>query len=315
MTALPLAVNRLVYNHFDHLLYASVPSSQGANGNSIAVIDPMVPALLRTVYVGSEPNVLALSDDGQTIWVGLDGADAVRRFDIATSTAGLQFSLPLGQQARDIAVLAGTDDSIAVSVAATDAEVRVVIFDDGIPRPYAFAQFASDPRFLAPSYSPALLYANEYASISRLFTLCVNASGVFRDDAEYTDLTGHILFAQGILYAMSVATRWRVDAFDIGTRANLGGYVNSTSVSSFAPDPATSRVFLLSDINYPATITAYDQATFVPVATDSFDVSLPAANLVRWGRYGFAFTAAGPSINMAAPSLIIARSSNIPPQP
>src|SRR5205807_2476078 len=90
---LALAANDLVYDPGTRQIYASVPSSAGSTGNSITAIDPVSGALGSPVFVGSEPDKLALSDDNQYLYVGLDGAAAVRRFDLASQTAGPQFSL------------------------------------------------------------------------------------------------------------------------------------------------------------------------------------------------------------------------------
>src|SRR6266849_1799221 len=79
-----LATNDLVYDPGTRRIYASVPSSAGANGNSITAIDPVTGAIGPSVFIGSEPGKLALSDDGRYLYVALDGAAAVRRFNLAT---------------------------------------------------------------------------------------------------------------------------------------------------------------------------------------------------------------------------------------
>ncbi len=85
--------NDLAINPATQTLYASVPSTAGAAGNSIVPIDPQTGTVGANTFVGSEPNKLALSDDGQFLYVSLDGTGAVRRVDVATLTAGPQFSL------------------------------------------------------------------------------------------------------------------------------------------------------------------------------------------------------------------------------
>ena len=102
--SLNLVTNHIIYEPVSGMIYASVPSSAGSNGNSIATIDPTRAAITRRVFIGSEPDVLAASDDGQFVYAGLDGADAVRRYTIATHSAGLQFSLG-GYLAGDLKVL------------------------------------------------------------------------------------------------------------------------------------------------------------------------------------------------------------------
>src|SRR2546423_10499943 len=61
---IPLAINDVVYNPTTQRLYVSVPSSVGAGGNSIKTVDPLTGSITNSVLIGSEPNKLAMSDDG-----------------------------------------------------------------------------------------------------------------------------------------------------------------------------------------------------------------------------------------------------------
>src|SRR5437660_454541 len=90
---IPLTANDVVYSPTTKMLYASVPSTVGAGGNSIKTIDPTAGAITSSVFIGSEPNRLAMADDGTTLYAGLDGAYSVRKFDVSTQTAGSQFAL------------------------------------------------------------------------------------------------------------------------------------------------------------------------------------------------------------------------------
>src|SRR4029078_11645549 len=61
---IPLKANQLVFSPSTHLIYASLPSSAGANGNSITSLDPVTGSIDAPVFIGSEPTKLALADDG-----------------------------------------------------------------------------------------------------------------------------------------------------------------------------------------------------------------------------------------------------------
>src|SRR5713101_7372691 len=52
---MPITANDVIYNPSTKMLYASVPSSVGAGGNSIATIDPVTGAIGTSVFIGSEP--------------------------------------------------------------------------------------------------------------------------------------------------------------------------------------------------------------------------------------------------------------------
>src|SRR5687767_918401 len=86
-----LTTNDLVYSATTGKIYASRPSSVGVGGNSIAAIDPTTGLVTGSTFIGSEPNKLALADDGQNLYISLDGSSALRRFDVVTNTPGLQF--------------------------------------------------------------------------------------------------------------------------------------------------------------------------------------------------------------------------------
>src|SRR5262245_52460315 len=91
---LELPTNDIVYEPASGLLYASVPSTSGHPlGNRIVAIDPAAATIVRSVVVGSEPRPLALSADGTVLWVGLDGARAIRRVELPALSPGLQFAV------------------------------------------------------------------------------------------------------------------------------------------------------------------------------------------------------------------------------
>jgi DNA-binding beta-propeller fold protein YncE len=116
----PITVKDLMFDRNTGKFYASIPSGAGAMGNSIAKIDPATGQVESFVFIGSEPGKLALSDDGHTLYVSLEGAGAVRKFDITTQTAGEQFALGDSTSngpffVNDLAVAPGQPNVVAVS--------------------------------------------------------------------------------------------------------------------------------------------------------------------------------------------------------
>lgn len=139
---IPLTTNDLVYSSSTGKIYASVPSSAGSRGNSITTIDPATGVVGNSTFIGSEPNKLALADDGHNLYVALDGSFAVRRFNVSINTPGVQFAL--GQDsfsgrltARDFAVAPGDPDLLAVAQAFSNfgSPAGVAVFDNGVRRP------------------------------------------------------------------------------------------------------------------------------------------------------------------------------------
>ncbi|WP_396170346.1 YncE family protein [Flavobacterium sp.] len=143
VNTLNLTTNDLVYDSVTNKIYASIPSANGANGNSIGVINPNTYLLENTIFIGSEPTVLAISDNGQYIYAGFTGTSTIRRFDVSTQTAGLQFSLGSDPffgafYAQDIEVMPGNPTTIAVSKRRPNVSPThggVAIYDNNVMRP------------------------------------------------------------------------------------------------------------------------------------------------------------------------------------
>src|SRR5262245_41912042 len=87
-----LTTNDIIFDPVSQKIYASVPGDAGAPG-TVTVIDPMTGAVGPSIPIGVAPGKLALSDDGQFLYVALDGPGAVRRLHIPTLTAGPQFAV------------------------------------------------------------------------------------------------------------------------------------------------------------------------------------------------------------------------------
>lgn len=144
---LSIATKDIIYNPQDQMIYASRPSSAGSEGNSITRINPLTGEVGASVYVGSEPNKIALSDNGQTLYVTLDGAYAVRRYNTLTQTPGIQFPVGRGPSvnandapyiAGDIAVVPGNPDLLAVArinPGISPPGAGVAIYNNGVRLP------------------------------------------------------------------------------------------------------------------------------------------------------------------------------------
>ena len=96
--------------------------------------------------MGSEPTKLALADDGHTLYVGLNGASSVRRFDTVTRRVGI--AIPAGYfasnpisdgffSAADLAPVPGSPGSVAVCriTSSFNSSTSLSVYDDGVKRP------------------------------------------------------------------------------------------------------------------------------------------------------------------------------------
>jgi hypothetical protein len=135
---LPVNANELAYSPVTGRLYASVTAL-----NTVVEIDPIGGTVGTSIPVGSGPNRLAVSDDGNYLFVGLDGVPAVVRVHLPTRTVGTPFALgtPDGffgpRAADDLAGLPGDPNAVAVSRRFSGVSPRhagVAIYDGGVER-------------------------------------------------------------------------------------------------------------------------------------------------------------------------------------
>jgi YVTN family beta-propeller protein len=260
-------------------LYASVPSSDGPNGNSVAVIDPAAQKVLQYVPVGSEPHALAISDDGKVLWVVNTGSNTLRRVDLTTLTAGPLLPLgdtDYGKDGLHLSILPGTQDSVIVG------SNGLTIYDNGVPRAMAATTYGL---LTSATSSPWLAYGyNNNDTGYDFVTLCINQYGIFAHATQQNLLSGfgaNLLFDAGILYGSNAA-------YDIGKQALIGSYPVADAV---AIDPANRRIFTLRTFGTTQFV-AYDMDTFAAIGNDPAFPSIQTEypQLVRWGRYGIAFT-------------------------
>ena len=285
---LSLFTNDLVYSSTTGKIYASIPSTAGSIGNSIATIDPTTGAVINTTFIGSEPKNLALSDDGHTLYVWLEGAFAIRRFDTLTNTAGIQFSIGLDQnnnryQVRDLAVAPGNPSLLAVA-RGTPGLISggVAIFDDGVRRPNvsALSQNGEGPGSIAFSASATKLYASSFPAFQ---TITIDASGAtVTSSSTLGSNTSDIQFSNGLIFTGSSQV--------INPETNtLVGTFTGGNFGTFVTDASVGRVFFMASGPTFSTfsIKAYDTNSFVPVG--SIDVTGDGGfPLIRWGANGLA---------------------------
>ena len=185
VNTLNLTANDLVYDSVTNKIYASIPSANGANGNSIGVINPNTYLLENTIFIGSEPTVLAISDNGQYIYAGFTGTSTIRRFDVSTQTAGLQFSLGSDPffgafYAQDIEVMPGNPTTIAVSRRRPNVSPThggVAIYDNNVMRPTTTPDHTGSNKFEFTGTNSLIGYNTESTEYG-LRRLSINAGGV-----------------------------------------------------------------------------------------------------------------------------------------
>jgi Calx-beta domain/Domain of unknown function (DUF4214) len=297
---LPVMANDLVFDPTTQKVYASLPSGAGGFGNSLAPIDPLTGNMSTPIFMGSEPKKLAIANNNQFVYAGLDGVGGVRRFDLGSQTAGLQFTL--GNQfggrlfVDDMAALPDNANAVAISRRTANTSPRhqgVVIYDDNTPRAKT-TDGATLNEAIEFSANPSKLYGyNNESTEFGIHKLIVNSSGVTVASTLSTAIQGFgvdIKYSNGNLYS---STGHAVNA---ETGANLGTFPG-VNTFAFVPDATVRRVYYITGTGVATTIQAFDQDTFSSVGSLIVPgVVGTATKMIRWGAHGLAFTTSGNQI-------------------
>jgi hypothetical protein len=303
-----LTTNDLIYNQGTQKLYASVPSSEGSTGNSITEIDPVAGSISNQTFIGSEPTELGMADDGATLYVGLDGAAAIRKYNILTHTAGQQFYIgrhtdngPYGF--TDLAVAPGNPSIIAVArqfrnFGGANAG-GVAIFDNGVQLPNTGPTFFDGSSFLAFA-SPSILYGNDFHFPESLTTMTVDGSGVTVTGKTPFIAGNAMILANGLLYGS------KGQVINPTTGELIGTFIGTFNFgAAHAVDPANGRVFFVGFTSSGVQLRAYDINTFVPLGSVNIPgVTGTPSNLVRWGSNGLAFRTNSGQVFMIETALV-----------
>jgi hypothetical protein len=293
-----LSTKDLAYSPLTQRLYATTPAN-----NSVQEIDPFTGALLRSLFVGSQPNKLAVSDTGSHMYVGLDGAAAVARVNLATFTVDLQFSVGVDDFSgpllpHDIAVQPGNPNVLAVvrKPSNSSATRGVAIFESGVLRPAVTTDFYTVTE-LEFSATPSRLYGyDDFSSGFEFSRLRVDGSGVTRNDSVGNLIQGYytdIKFDAGRIYGSDGR------AIDPEARVLLGTFPLGDPFRSLVrPNMATGAVHFITQTlgsNAPVVLRRFDPITFLQVDEDILTgvvapvSNAPFSSLVSFGTDGLAF--------------------------
>jgi hypothetical protein len=296
-----LLAQDLVYDPRSRRIYASTSAAAPIQPNSVVPIDPLTGVMEPPIFVGGSPAKMAVSDDGQYLYVALEDLPAVRRIELPTRTAGLQF--PLGDDgstfghfyAEDLAVLPGHPGSVAVARKYRNTfpgHAGVAIYDDGRARPHVTPVRAGSTR-IAFGDSASDLYGFDHAGAPPAFyRMRVDASGVSVRDAipaETGDFRFNFQVSAGRVY-MSTG-----QVLDPAADTLVGAFPGLPSSPAYlAADARDGRAFfLVGSYNYapdPPRLLAYDTRSFRQVgALPLFGVAGMMEDLIRWGEDGLAF--------------------------
>jgi trimeric autotransporter adhesin len=298
VTVLDLPANDLVYDPFAKLIYASLPSSYGPNGNSIAVINPSTGAVTGFYFAGSEPNQLAIDSTSKFLYVGLNGDGSIQQLDLPGFTKGIVIELGNSSgpsYAGAIAVSPTNPDTIAVATTAENSCCTSVgplqFFTNGTKLASSVGSPSIDQIVFASGTTLYGYYPNTLSEItvsSTGGTLAQQWSGLVTGSTfQYS---GGSIFGSGGA-EFDPATGLLQGTFDVSS-ACCGD-----SAVQVLPDSSISRAFALGVTPFFSSfgITSYNLSEFTPVAVASLAELDPeygsptTSNFIQWGANGLAF--------------------------
>jgi YVTN family beta-propeller protein len=297
-TTANLLANHILWDPGTERLYTSIPSAAGSFGNSVAIVNPATQSVESTIYVGSEPDALAVSNDSQYLYVGLDGAGAVARMNLGSHAVEAVYSL--GNQVREgpirafqIAVVPDAPHSYVISLQylsnPSPNYAGLAAYDDGVQRTNMILGFSSSDA-LAFSDSPAVMYGINNQVDANVRTMKIDASGISITNVITDPLNGFARYLQynsGTLYGSTGVAL-------IPATPALGGVFNVGPTRGMAIDGAGGSAYFLSDnsTTQKATLLQYDLNKFVLKAYQDLPIASGAGTeMAPCGANGFAILA------------------------
>jgi hypothetical protein len=294
-TTIAQSSNNLIFDPVHQVFFISVPSTASSLGNTVTALDLSGNAI-SSQFAGSDPNVLSLSNDGQFLYAGINGAGRAQRYSLPSFNPDINYSLGTPNSfgpptAIDLQASPNSSHTVAYATGGltpfffTDG---VVVFDDATPR--------ANRAFTQPSslqwQDPSTLLGSDGFS-SGLLVMGVDANGVtgLHDFFSFAFSTRiHFNPATGFVYGND----GRV--VDPATGIVLGSYAVGTlsTTNLMIPDSGLDKAFFLTQTqnagNTTVTLQSFDLVNFTLLNSMTIpNLKGTVQGLVRWGQNGLAF--------------------------
>ncbi len=271
--------NDLVWDSIHGVLYAAISHESPNYPGTIATINPNTGNVSSSMSVSQEPSVLAISDDAQFLYVGIDPTSRtataggyVQRYVLSTWAPDIRIQLGLFVSPPDptyayyplaLAVAPGQPHTLAVSsglfrnppgngpqfnIAAVydDQQARPNMLTDGYP--ISVSSFAwganAGTIFLVDDTDPASLYtyAVDPSGVSDVTNQAVEMSTPFADPP----LALKIIFdnAKGYIYTEQGEVYDPISGKQI-IKYSVDGILNLGQLGIFYPDPVLNQIYFV----------------------------------------------------------------------
>ena len=299
-----ISFQHAVYDAKSGHIYASVATSSQNYANQMLVIDPASAKVLNAWTLGNGPNQLAISDDQQFLYVGLDADKKVAQVALPAGT--VNFAVGLGNEptfqtpmiADALRVLPGQPHSWAVTLCATGYTPcgnGVAVFDDTTERATVASGTQLQPDSLVfVGQDATTLYGTTLFQIpSSFYKFAITSAGISlpQTNINYAGASpgGGTLDTDGTSIYVSNGQVIDPATLNIKTAA----FAVPLSFPSMRVDVQSSRVYFAGEFasgsfsNVRSSIQAFDLASQQPtgsLATEEYGSAGP--EMYRWGTNG-----------------------------
>lgn len=285
-----LGARDMVFDPVSGLIYMVLPSTAPAHPDTLSAFDPVAGVITASVPAGSEPKLVAVSDDGSKVYVGLSGSNQVKRFSAPDLTRDLRITLPQTGMphlvgADQLAVAPGAARTVAVS-----DEGQIAIYDDATRRTGPLGP--SPANTVEWGETDRILYSSDNQDTGfNFWVVDVGPLGA-QKTAGYSGLLGgfspRIHYAGGLIYSDLGAVIDPAAGSVVGTLFPQGGPVDD--FRRLALDADARFAFMVvansSDLGYVRRIEVFDMDTYAAVRTFEIEITDSQAypeRLLRWG--------------------------------
>lgn len=285
---LNVPANVISFDPFTRKIYAALPStSTTITGNSLVAIDPVTGSVGTPIQVGSEPNLLSETSDGNYLFIGLSGAKSLGRFNLINQTMDVTVpivSTSVGNSgnvaATSIAAVPGTDSSVAVEfnsfdgIGIYDISGSTGAFRSNISRAYS----GDNPVFTDPTH----FYAYDaYTTGAEFYRYNIGPSGVTLIDGTtlngFGGFGGKLAVDGGLVFGSSggIVNPSTTPPSQVAVLP-LGNGTSSTSLSGggVIPYQAESKAFVIG-VNTAGTAAYYLERFDTQHFTQEQQIQLP----------------------------------------
>jgi hypothetical protein len=321
ITVLDLPANDLVWDPFAQVLYASLPSSYGTNGNSIAVVNPSTGAITGYHFAGSEPTKLAVDATSKFLYVGLNGNGSIQRLALPAFTPDININLGKATNgapsvAQAIAVSPASPQTIAVSATPSGCcSGGTLEFFTGTSK-LANSVISTSMNQLIFA-NGTTLYGYTPGTLSQV---AVTATGGTLGQA-WTDVVNGsaISYSGGLIFGGNGQEFNPTTGLLLGTFNTGSAFCCNNGGTQLIANSSLNRAFVLGQTPFfnSLGITSYSLSQFTPKAVSDLSELSPQFNsstvskFIQWSTNGMAFILTGGCCGNTSSQVVLVQSPTL----